>query len=251
MAMMVGVVALVLFVVFKSLKLYTNHGQKIMVEELVGMDFVKAEKLALDRGFRVKIADSLFLVKKKPNQVVSQNPASGSYVKENRTIYLTITKKAADLRKLPNLIGNYDYGQYAKKLGRLSISSTIKEKVFDPRQEPNSIQYLVYDGKKVTQEDIKKGFKVPMGATVEAVVTYRYSETTDSPNLSCKTYGEVEFLLQSLDLQITEILEEGEITDRSSAYIYRQSPDYQPGTLINKGTGFTLYIQQELPSSCQ
>jgi len=248
---MVALVSVVLFLVFKSLKLYTNHGQKLMVEELIGMDLPKAERLALDRGFRVKITDSLFLVNQKPNQVVNQNPAAGSYVKENRTIYLTITKKAADLRKLPSLIGNYDYGQYAKKLGRLSITSSIKEKVFDPRQEPNSIQYLVYEGKKINQEDLKKGYKVPMGSNVEAVVTYRYSDTTDSPNLNCKTLGEVEFLLQSLDLAINEVLEEGEITDRSSAYVYRQSPDYQPGTLINKGTGFTLYIQQSLPETCQ
>jgi len=248
---MVALVSILLFLIFKGLKLYTNHGQKIMVEELTGMDLQKAEKLAKDKGFKVKITDSLFVVSKKPNQVVNQNPTPGSYVKENRTIYLTITKKAADLRKLPSLIGNYDYGQYAKKLKRLSITSSIKEKVFDPRQEPNSIQYLIYEGKQINQEDLKNGFKVPMGANVEAVVTYRYSESTDSPNLSCKTLGEVEFLLQSLDLSIKEVLEEGEITDRSSAYVFRQSPEYQPGSLVSKGAGFTLYIQQAVPTNCQ
>ena len=75
---MTALVVVLLFVVFKSLKLYTNHGQKIEVEELIGMDLHDAQKLAEDRGFKVKIADSLFLVDRKPNEVVNQNPSAGS-----------------------------------------------------------------------------------------------------------------------------------------------------------------------------
>ncbi len=248
---MIAILSVVLFVAFKSLKFYTNHGQQIKVDELIGLDLSKAQKLANDKGFKVKIIDSLFLVNKKPNEIVNQNPVAGSYVKENRTIYLTITKKAADMRKLPNLIGNYDYNQYAKKLKRLSITAKIHEKVYDGRQEPNSIQYLVYKDEKITQEDIKAGYKVPMGSEVGAVVTYRYSESTDSPNLTCRTFGEVEFLIQSLDLKIGEILEDGEITDRESAFVYQQSPEYQPGNLISKGTPITLSIRQSKPENCQ
>jgi len=246
-----ALLGLILFIVFKTLKIYTNHGQQIQVDELVGLDFAKAQKLAMDKGFKVKITDSLFLVNRKSNEVINQNPEAGSFVKENRTIYLTITKKAADLRKLPGLIGNYDFDQYAKKLKRLSINAKIQEKVYDGRQEPNSIQYLVYEGQKVTQEDLKAGFKVPMGSEIGAVVTYRYSETTDSPNLSCRTFGEVEFLIQSLDLKIGEVIEDGVITNKETAYVSRQSPEYQPGTLINKGTAFTLYISQSKPENCQ
>lgn len=248
---MTALVVVLLFVVFKSLKLYTNHGQKIEVEELIGMDLHDAQKLAEDRGFKVKIADSLFLVDRKPNEVVNQNPSAGSFVKENRTIYLTITKKSADMRKLPGLVGNYDYDQYVKKLKRLSIECSIKEKIYDGRQEQNSILYLVIDGKEVTQADLNAGVRVPMGSKIEAVVTYRYSETTDSPNLTCRTLDEVEFLLQSLDLKIGEILEDGEITDRQSAYIYQQSPEYQPGNLVIKDTPFTLYIRQTKSDNCQ
>ena len=242
---------LVLFIVFQALKFYTNHGQQIKVDELVGLDIAKAQKLAMDKGFKVKITDSLFLVNRNPGEVVNQNPDAGSFVKENRTIYLTITKKDADMRKLPSLIGNYDFDQYAKKLKRLSIKSKVQEKVYDGRQEPNSIQYLVFEGKKVTQADLKAGFKVPMGSEISAVVTYRYSETTDSPNLTCRTFGEVEFLIQSLDLILGDVIEDGDITDRESAYVSRQSPEYQPGTLINKGTPITLYIGQSKPENCQ
>jgi len=246
-----ALLGIILFVVFKSLKLYTNHGQQIQVDELVGLDLGKAQKLAYDKGFKVKITDSLFQVGRNPNEVVNQNPKSGSFVKENRTIYLTITKRAADMRKLPGLIGNYDFDQYAKKLKRLSIDAKIMDKVYDGRQEPNSIQHLIVDGKKVTQEDIKAGYKVPMGSEIGAVVTYRYSETTDSPNLACRTYGEVEFLIQSLDLKIGEVIEDGVVSDKESAYVVRQSPEYKPGSLVNKGTPFTLYITQTKPENCQ
>lgn len=242
---------LILFIVFQGLKFYTNHGQQITVDELVGLNLAKAQKLAADKGFKVKITDSLFLVNRNPGEVVNQNPEAGSFVKENRTIYLTITKKAADMRKLPGLIGNYDFDQYAKKLKRLSIKSKIQEKVYDGRQEPNSIQYLVYEGNKITQADLKTGYKVPMGAEVGAVVTYRYSETTDSPNLTCRIFEEVEFLIQSLDLLMGEVIEDGEITNRAAAYVLRQSPEYQPGTLINKGTPITLYISQSKSDNCQ
>lgn len=246
-----ALLGLVLFLVFKSLKLYTNHGQKIKVDELVGLDLNKAKKLAEDKGFKVKITDSLFMVNRSPGEVFNQNPAAGSFVKENRTIYLTITKQTADMRKLPSLIGNYDFDQYAKKLKRLSIKAQVSEKVYDGRQEPNSIQYLIYDGKKITQEDIKAGYKVPMGSEIEAVVTYRYSETTDSPNLACRTFGEAEFIIQSLDLKIGEVIEDGPISDKASAFVSRQSPEYQPGTLIDKGAPITLYISQARPDDCQ
>lgn len=247
MALLVGVL---LFLTFKGLKLYTNHGQQISVDQLEGLHIDEAMRLAEDRGFKVQITDSLFMVNEQSNRVIKQNPPSGALVKENRTIYVTITKKTADLRKLPNLVGNYNFDQYAKKLKRLSINASIKDRIFDGRQEENSILYLLHEGKKITEADIKRGYKVPMGGSVQAVVTYRHSVTTDMPDLACRTLSEAEFLLESLDLKIGEILPQGDVEDQGTAYIVRQSPNYQPGTLINKGTPFTLFIQKTKPDNC-
>ena len=248
---MAALVFVFFFLVFKGLKLYTHHGQRIAVDDLQGLNVEDARRLASENGFKVKVIDSLFLLDKKPNQVVSQNPRAGSYVKSNRTIYLTTTKASADLRTLPGLVGNYDYDQYAKKLKRLSIESSIKEKVYDGRQEPNSIVHLVYNGQKITQADLKSGYKVPMGSKVEAVVTYRYSTTTDLPNLLCMQVGAVEFLLESSELKIGNIFTEGSITDQENAYVIRQYPEYADGGLIEKGSPIDIFIQQAKPETCQ
>ncbi|MBT8219864.1 MAG: PASTA domain-containing protein [Bacteroidia bacterium] len=248
---MAALIAIFFFLAFKGLKLYTHHGQRIAVDNLQGLNVEDAKRLASENGFKVKVIDSLFLLDKKPNEVVSQNPRAGSFVKSNRTIYLTTTKASADLRTLPGLVGNYDYDQYAKKLTRLSIESSIKEKVYDGRQEPNSIVHLIYNGEKITQADLKSGYKVPMGSKVEAVVTYRYSTTTDAPDLVCMQVGAAEFLLESSDLRIGNIFTEGTITDQENAYIIRQYPEYVQGGLIEKGSPIDIFIQQAKPDKCQ
>lgn len=183
--------------------------------------------------------------------IIQQDPKPFSHVKEGRKIYVTVTGRPGPVR-LPQLSdSSYDYELYAAKLSRLGIKTKIKEEVFDSRQEPNTIVHLVYEGKTVTESDIKKGFDVMMGATVEFVVTKRYSNEVEIPDLVCRTLEEAMFLLTSAGFSLGEVHEEEIIADRSSAYVLRQEPEYTPNALLPVGTQFNLWIVQTAPADCQ
>jgi len=96
------------FLVGMWLKAYTNHGQSLELSNYVGQQIEDASSEARDRHFEVVVLDSVFIVGKSGGEILRQNPMAGAKVKEDRKIYVTITKTTADqipLRRLPVLYG--------------------------------------------------------------------------------------------------------------------------------------------------
>ncbi|MEL6865398.1 MAG: PASTA domain-containing protein [Bacteroidota bacterium] len=236
------------FFTFLWMHYYTNHGESLQVHNYIGLSLEDAVQKAEQRSFSIIVNDSIFIVGKPPEEVLEQNPKPFSRVKENRKIYLTITKKQADLVSLPDLTGgNDDFKQYQRKLSRLSIDTKIVGRRFSNKLEPNTILELLYEGEDIT-EKVKDGFKVPMGSLVEAVVTERSGGTVSVPNLVCKNYDAARFLIGNYNLNIGSVIEDATVTDRNTAYIWRQSP--MPAGRIRIGEQINIYLTQYLPDNC-
>ncbi|MEL6923022.1 MAG: PASTA domain-containing protein [Bacteroidota bacterium] len=219
-------------------------------DDYIGMDVRDARQKAKNRSFSVVIRDSLYIVGKPSNVVLEQDPTPLSRVKENRTIYLTITKFNADEKLLPELRGNYDYAIYARKLKTRQINARIKEEVFDNNQAPNTILYLYYNGKKITEADISKGVKIPMGSTLDFVVTTRGSTTVETPDLVCMRYSEARFMVENYKLNVGSIIEDQTITNKETAYVWKQVPQYAASKKIRMGAFVDLYLTQYKPDQC-
>ncbi|MFQ5447774.1 MAG: hypothetical protein ACE5FF_12645, partial [Saprospiraceae bacterium] len=145
---------------------------------------------------------------------------------------------------------SYDYDRYSNKLARLGIKSRVKRRVFDNRQAANTILYLIYDGKKVTEQQVKKGFDVMMGSTLEFVVTERLSNEMEVPQLLCMTFDAAQFLVSSSNLNVGQVFKDESVTDRNSAYVYRQEPAYASGLTIQMGAQINVWLTQALPDGC-
>ncbi len=249
-AAMVGVVVLLGFFTFYWLTCYTRLGESVQVPDFTGMPLDEVRELAKARHFELVITDSVFIVGKEPGIVLEQNPTPLSRVKEGRTIYLTVTKSEPDMVQLPTLAGSYDYNQYARKLKRLYLKPRVKERVFDPKQESNTILYLFYNGEKITEEDLKQGVKVPMGSEIEVVVTERGANTVEIPNVVCMTFEEAAFTLTSANLVLGRIEEDDTVFDRLTAYVVRQQPAPSPGARIQMGERVDIWLSQERPAQC-
>ncbi len=249
-AAMVGVVVLLGFMTFYWLTCYTRLGESVQVPDFTGMPLDEVRELAAARHFELVITDSVFIVGKEPGIVLEQNPAPLSRVKEGRTIYLTVTKSEPDMVQLPALTGSYDYNQYARKLKRLYLKPRVRERVFDPKQESNTILYLFYNGEKITEEDLKRGVKVPMGSEIEAVVTERGANTVEIPNVVCMTFEEAAFTLTSANLVLGRIEEDDTVFDRLTAWVVRQQPAPSPGARIQMGERIDIWLSQERPAQC-
>ncbi len=230
------------------LNLYTRHNESVQVGNYIGMSVDEATRRAKDRSFRVVITDSIYIVDQTPNTVLDQDPKPLSRVKQRRRIYLTVTKSTPDAVTLPELVGSYNYDQYTRKLAQLNIRYRIRERQFDSKLEENTILHFYHNDRKIMDADLRQGIKVPMGSTLEFVVTERNTGYVPIPDLVCKTYEAAQFLISANNLSVGNIY--GEVADMNSAYVWRQEPEYVPGQNIRMGEQITIYLTQDRPDGC-
>ena len=248
---MVATIVFFLILIFWWLKCYTNHGESLQVPDYTGFKLEQAVKKAKGRNLKVVVIDSIWRQGMEPNVVLEQFPEPFARIKEGRTIYIKTTKFEADEVELPTLTGIYDFNQYQNSLKRLQIDAVIRERIFDNKLEPNTILHFYYGDEKVTETMVREGYKVPQNSVLEFVITTRGGFTVEALDLVCQTYSAAEFRINSASLGFGEIVEDPNVTDRATAYIYRQDPPFTPGQRLQPGTRIKLYLSQELPTGCQ
>ena len=247
---MVVTVAFFLFITFWWMRCYTKHGESLQVHDYIGMQLDDAIEKAEKRSFNIVVNDSVSRPDLPPAQIIDQKPEPLSRVKEDRTIYLQIVKTVPDMKKLPNLVGNYDYKQYTNKLLRLGLNTKIKERVYNEKFQANTILHLFYDGKKITDDDIRNGVEVPDGSTLEFVVTERGGTLVDMPELICLPYKEAQFMINNYQLSIGSVIPDATVKNKETAYIWKQRPAYNSSSSIRMGSQIDLYITQYRPDDC-
>lgn len=246
---MLGLLAGIFLLTFWWLKCYTNHGESVQVPSYVGMNLRDAARKARSRNFSVAISDSLYVPGKAPGEVLAQNPRAESRVKEGRTVYFTVAKNNPDIIKLPDLTGGDDYDLYSRKLTRLGLKPRIAARVADPRLAPNTIVAVIYRGDTITRQ-IARGVKVEMGGAVDFVVSEQVTLTVEIPDCVCQTLGAAKFLIQTSNLSVGSIIKDASVSDPESAYVWRQTPDFNPNETMRVGEQIDLYLTQEKPARC-
>ena len=246
---MTGVLFGLLVLTFWWLKCYTHHSERIATPDFVGNSFREASKKARARDFNVAISDSVYVPGKPPGEVLSQNPRAGSMVKESRTIYFTVAKNNPDIVRLPDLTDGDDYDLYSRKLGRLGLKPRIVARVADPRLEPNTIVSIIHPGDTITRR-VRAGYDIEMGATLDFVVSEATRTTVEIPDCVCQTFDASKFLLQTLGLNTGAIIPDATVTDRESAYVWKQTPRYDPAGTMRTGETVDLYLTAQKPATC-
>ncbi|RMG76227.1 MAG: PASTA domain-containing protein [Bacteroidetes bacterium] len=251
-AAIIGTLLLFFFMTNTWLRCYTRHGEVIKLDQFEGKTLAEAKKNSAKNHFKFVVLDSIWYPDKKPGTIMTQDPPPGSPVKEGRSVYITISKFTPDAVELPPLSeSGYNYNRYSSKLKRKDIHSVVKEEIYDARQDNNTIAWFYYKGNKVTDADVKEGFKVNRGDTLYFVVTRRTSQRVNIPNLVCLQYDAAEFLLTGSDLAVGEIFMDETVIDQASAYVWKQRPAFLSGRVVPKGTQIDLYLTQDLPAGCQ
>ncbi len=244
--------ASILMLTMLWLNVYTNHGQKIAMPDLEGMNYTEARQAAGKMSFELKVTDSIFIIGKKGGIIIKQNPKSGDEVKENRKVYVTVTKYNADqikVKDLPTLYGN-DFSQKKTELEYRGIKSVIKSRKYDPG-EPNYILEVYYNGQLIINNNtLKSDVEIDKGGTLEFVVSDSGGGEITIPSVICMTYAEAEFMLDQSKLGIGQVIEKGAIEDKSSSYIISQNPPYDGINKIVMGKTIDITISKEKPARC-
>ncbi len=234
------------------LKQYTHHGQQLKMPDYVGRDLKISQDHAQERSFVMVVSDSIFVVGKSGGIILRQTPKAGDIVKQDRKVYVTITKYEADkikVSQLPILYGK----NFKRKKKELKQGYELNAEVVGHRYDPGPADHIlmaIYGRDTiVTAKGRKDQVELKAGSTIKFVLSKRRGGLLELPNLLCKTYGEARFLLESYQADI-KILEDGGITDLENAFVWKQSPAVGSSKTIEMGSTVKLFLTQERPSFC-
>ena len=233
------------------LRYYTNHGQKLELPDYVDTFVEDAEKDAEKKSFEIIVNDSVHIVGRQGGMIINQNPQSGSLVKENRKIYVTVTKYNPDkltLKDLPVLYGA-DFEQKRKELRYQEINTVIDGYKYDPG-EPNHILEVRYNDEIIVSNNIDRpDVEIEKGGTLHFILSEQSGGTTKIPDLVCMTVAEAKFYLAAAKLKLGNVQGiEGENIDE--AYIVQQTPLYDPVAIIDMGSQIDVIVSENIPSGC-
>ncbi len=234
--MALGSLFAVLLIIFFSLGLYTRHGSGIPVPQLKGLSVEKAMSVLQEQGFEYKI-DSVYVGDQPPGSVVEQDPDPGTFVKENRTIYLTVVTRLAPPVALPDL-ESYTYREavavianYGLKVGDTTFRSDIANHVLEVR----------FGG-----QVIKPGTMLPKGSKIDLVLGNGQGPSeVEIPDLINQDLNEAKFAIKGAGLTIGTITFQGSITDSTTVVVVEQTP--MKTDSLNKvsiGTRIDLTVSQ-------
>ncbi|MFH1004862.1 MAG: PASTA domain-containing protein [Bacteroidota bacterium] len=228
---------IILWLSFKSLNLYTRHGEMVDVPDFFGLKTNEIDTFIADKNLRYMIIDSVFDFKIKGGSVIRQDPEKNSQVKYNRMVYLTISATMPPLVKMPNLVD----ASMRQAIAMLeSCGLTVGKREYKPDPCVNCVLTQLMKGKK-----IESGTIIPKGSVIDLILGKGESE--EKINVPC-------FIGLSLKKAIEKIsesgLSEGAIicsdcktsNDSAKAIVYKQIPSCSIDNLINYGNAVDIYL---------
>lgn len=236
------------------LSCYTHHGEKLKMASYVGMDLEKAEDASSDQSFHLIVTDSVFVLGKPGGIILEQNPRGGEIVKSNRNIYVTVTKyepEKVPFTALPLLYGTEFVEMATICKARFDIDLVIGDYAFDAGP-PGHILKVIYQNDTIAGPHIKRNeLLIPKGTKLACIVSKDISDQVEIPELKCLKLSEAIVLIESSNLVLGNISRKGNFSTDTLCYVWDQSPDYVPGTLIQKGSVIQITLGLEKPDDCR
>lgn len=205
-----SILGLFLLLNYVVLPAYVNHGSRVTVPSVVGMELEEAKQTLEGAGLRVVLGETRPDPAFAPGLIIQQIPAAQAVVKEGRRVYVTLS--GGELKvPVPSLRGRslrdarFALERFGLKLGSVSYdtSDTFPE---------NTIIY----------QSASADTRVSKGSAVNIVVSRgRVLTHALVPLLVGKTLGEAQQLLSDVGLKV------GNIT-------YQQSFELVPNTVVDQ-----------------
>nr|WP_319571531.1 PASTA domain-containing protein [uncultured Draconibacterium sp.] len=234
----IGLVALLLFITFKGLKRYTQHGVSYPVPALTGLSLPEATASAEANKLRVEVIDSVYNKNFEPGTVVDQLPLANSHVKENRVIRITINSIDPEKVILPRLT------DISFRQAQVLIESTGL-KVGNISYQPSEYNDLVLKSLQDSVE-IFEGDKIIKDSEVDLVVGRSQGNMqTSLPNLTGFSLEEAQATITDAMLNTGSVIYD-ETTktaeDSASAKIWKQLPNPKFTKQVNLGSPVDIWL---------
>lgn len=227
----------------KNLDTYTNHGVKIEVPNLKGLQLTQVEDSLEMLELTYEVRDSVFADDYPAGLVIQQDPFPhssdfSSYVKPNRTIYLTVVKSQETFKIIPDFIANVT----SKNIGKTKLEMLGFNVDFEVRNHKDKDKILALE---LDDNILKPGQKIAKGATIKLIFgSGDRGLPIELPDfkgmniyLALKKASEI-----GLGLEIHYYDSVKNIKDSNLAVIYQQYPDPKINnkTMISIGSMITI-----------
>jgi beta-lactam-binding protein with PASTA domain len=204
------------------LRSYTRHGDQVAVPSVIGLPVEQAESVLGPKGLQFFV-DSVSTDKFPKGTIIGQNPlptdSTGLFVKEGRTIYLTVVSRSPLMVTMPNLV-------YKSKKHAEGILKIVGLKVKYSYKPYADCKDCVIE-QKFKKHAIAAGEKVEKGSTIELVLGQGQGGAPETvPDLVGLTIDAANSRLNTVSLSLFSASCEGCVTrqDSLAAKIYRQEP---------------------------
>ena len=189
LAMMLFVVA-VCFAVKYGIDVYTHHGEKITVPNVVHKSYADAEHILESLGLEVQISDTGYVKTLPPDCILEQSVKAGSIVKSGRIVYLVINASSTPTIAIPDVIDNSSYREARAKLSAMGF------RVSEPQMVPGEKDWVY--GIKVRGRNVTNGQRV----SVEDILTLQVGDgmidAADSVAFADPVYEEEEDVFEEI-----------------------------------------------------
>ena len=157
---------------FVFLGMYTRHNQFVEVPNLKGVDIQEAAMKISEAGLRFEITDSVYSEEIKKGTITEQDPRPGDKVKPNRIIYVVLNGLDKPKVKMPMLV---DQSLTLAKAILKSNGLVLGNVVF----QPNDIGNNLVLAQSMNGHEIPAGKMIVKGSVVDLVVAKNeFQETT-------------------------------------------------------------------------
>lgn len=215
----------------------THHGQEISVPDFTNMSVRAAGKLASDNGIRIEVTDSVYVKQMGRGLVFSQTPKTGSKVKNDRRIMLTINSVTPKKVTMPDLVGLSMRQAKAELISRGLMLGRLR---YENDMATNNVLKQCYRGK-----EIKKGKSVNSGSVIDLVVGLGEDSQTIIPDVSGMKYMRAVDAIHDNSLNISRLHFDKSIknySDSLDAVVYKQAPEASDEPVL-MGSDVTLYLK--------
>lgn len=160
-----AVVFLILvFLAFEWLESYTRHGELIKVPDMTGMALDEVDEKLDELNLRHEVIDSAnFNPDYAPYAVIEHAPDGGSFVKQNRMIYLTLNPSGYAKIEIPDGLINLTKRQVESTL--LSLGFKIGDITYKPDIAEDVVLEMRHNG-----ELVEGGDKLKKTSTIDLVL---------------------------------------------------------------------------------
>lgn len=234
----------------KSLDDYTNHGVKVAVPYLIGVNVDELDEKFNTSELNYKIIDSTFSDDYPAGTVIKQDPnpqLNYDSVKPGRTIYLSIVKQGGEFKTLPDITGSVVNSKGVAKMKLEALGFVVKFKSKPAKDD--YVQQMIYDGK-----EVKGGQKLLKGSVITLVHgSGEAGLPVDLPYVKGMTVSNANTTLSAANLLIEVIYDPPALTmeDSLSYVITKQnpSPGSVPQGIVASGTTVSLIASPPAPSN--